>query len=70
MLLALAKRNKGGYFVKDEFLYRTEQFISQTLLQLCVPIKRRKAVLNLAQRLYGGHLTTQETVEIVYVSLA
>jgi Integrase zinc binding domain len=65
---SLAKRNKGGYFVKDDLLYHTEQFIGQVLIQLCVPVQRRKTVLDLAHGLYGGHLASQKTRDRIRMS--
>jgi transposase InsO family protein len=44
----LARLNKAGYFVKNEFLCRTEKRCGQALEVLCVPESRRQRVVKLA----------------------
>ena len=64
----LAKRGKGGYFVQEGLLYRTEQIMGQKLAQLVVPRGRRNFLLKLAHETYGGHLAMRKTRDRIKLS--
>lgn len=57
----LASNDKGGFVVKDGILYHNEKVLSQSFLQLCLPINRRLTVLRLAHDTAGGHLAARKT---------
>jgi len=42
---SLAKREKGGFFVKDGLLYHAEKILGQSFSQLCLPKTRKTQVL-------------------------
>ena len=53
---SLAKREKGGFFIKDNLLYDAEKLLVQSFSQLSLPKCRRSQVLELAHYSFGGHL--------------
>jgi len=65
---ALAKRNKGGYFVKGGLIYRLENVTGYKTESLLIPSGRRTHVLTLAHELFGGHLTVAKTRDRIRMS--
>jgi len=65
---ALAKRDKGGCFIKDGILYHAEKILGQSFSQLCIPKSRRTQVLGLAHDTFGEHLGEERTRERIRLS--
>ena len=65
---SLAKRGKGGFFMKDGLLYHTERILGQNFSQLCLPKSRRTQVLELGHDTFGGHLAEKRTRERIRLS--
>lgn len=65
---SLAKRGKGGFFMKDGLLYHTERILGQSFSQLCLPKSRRTQVLELGHDTFGGHLAEKRTRERIRLS--
>jgi len=64
MFWEMAKKDKGGMFIRDGALYHRDKVLGWCVEQLCVPIDRREEVMRLAhQTLTGGHLRAQKTRE-------
>jgi len=61
-----ARRNKGGYVIKDELLYHIERRCGQTINALCVPQPRRLDVLKLAHN--NAHFGIRHTKERIISS--
>jgi len=58
---ALAKSNKGDYFVHDGLLYHRNNVVGQTVSQLCLQARRRAEVLKLAHDVHDGHLSFRKS---------
>jgi hypothetical protein len=65
---ALAKRNKGCYFIRDGLLFRCEKVFGQTFENLVVPKTRQSHVLKLAHDLCGGHMAMKKTRDRIRLS--
>jgi len=50
---SLAKKNKGGYYIRDGLLYHIDTISGYRIEQLCVPIGHRAHVLQLAHDSFG-----------------
>ena len=66
---SLAKRDEGGFFVKDNILYHSEKILGQNFSQLCLPKSRRAQVLELGHDIFGGHHGEKRTCERIRLSL-
>ena len=66
----MAKRGKGGYVVRNGLLYRNEKIdsLGETCSQLCLPVSRRKAVLDLAHCTIGCHQAYRRTRDRIRLS--
>ena len=52
----LAKKAKGGFFLRNDLLYHYGKLAGQTFEQLVLPLCRRSEVLKLAHETYGAHM--------------
>ena len=59
----LAKQGKGHFVIENGLLYHRDKILGQTLLQLVVPIDRRKHVLEVGHSTHGGHMGGKRTKE-------
>lgn len=57
----LAKREKGGFLIKDNLLYHRATVLGQSFLQLVVPNTRRQHVLKMGHDTFGGHQSVKRT---------
>ena len=57
----LAKAGKGGFELHDNLLYHRKTVTGDSILQLVVPLSRRKHVLELGHDVFGGHMAFQRT---------
>jgi len=65
---ALAKTNKGDYFVHDGLLYHRDNVVGQTVSQLCLPARRRAEILKLAHDVHCGHLSFRKSCNHIRLS--
>ena len=65
---ALAAKQKGGYYVRNDLLYHGGTVAGQSCEQLCVPLSRRLQVLTLAHEVYGAHLGPTKTRDRIRLS--
>ena len=65
---ALATKDKGGYYIKNDLLYHSGTIAGQSCEQLCVPLSRRLQVLTLAHEVYGAHLGPKKTKDRIRLS--
>ena len=65
---ALARKGKGGYYVKDDMLFHHCVIAGQGYEQLCLPKCRRSRVITLAHEVYGSHLGTSKTKDRIRLS--
>jgi hypothetical protein len=58
-----AEQNKAGFIIKDGLLYHTERVasVAQPCTQLCLPVCRRNAVMELAHCTVGCHQAFRKT---------
>jgi len=59
----LAKQNKGGYFLRNGFLFHRIKILGNTVERLVVPKDRRAELLQLAHDQLGCHLGVRRTKE-------
>jgi len=59
----LAKQNKGGYFLRNGFLFHRIKILGNTVERLVVPKGRRAELLQLAHDQLGCHLGIRRTKE-------
>jgi len=59
----LAKQNKGGYFLRNGFLFHCIKILGNTVERLVVPKGRRAELLQLAHDQLGCHLGIRRTKE-------
>ena len=62
----LAKREKGGFLIKDDLLYHRATVLGQSFLQLLVPNTRRQHVLKMGHDTFDGHQSVKRTTRILY----
>jgi len=58
---SLAKRAKGGYYIRNGILYRQDKILGHDVEQLCLPISGRAQAIRLAHETFGGHLAYKKT---------
>ena len=64
----MAGKNKNGFFVKDNVLFRSERILGRSFKQVCVPQSRRKVILDLAHNSVGSHMGIKRTRERILFS--
>jgi len=57
---SLAERQKAGYFVRDEILYRQQKMLGHEYEQLVLPAGRTPEVIKLGHEVVGGHLASKK----------
>ena len=65
---ALAKAQKGDYFIHDGLLYHRDVVVGQPVSQLCLPTRRRDEVMKLAHDVHGGHLSFRKSRDRIRLS--
>ena len=61
LCFSLAGRDKAGYYIRDNILYRKENILGHEVEQLCLPVSRRSQAIRLAHETFGGHLAAKKT---------
>ena len=61
LCFCFAERDKAGYYIRDNILYRKENILGHEVEQLCLPISRRSQAIRLAHETFGGHLDAKKT---------
>jgi len=61
LCFSLAERNKAGYYIIDNILYRKENILGHEVEQLCLPRSRRSQAIRLAHETFDGHLAAKKT---------
>jgi len=59
LYFSLAERDKAGYYIKDNILYRKENILGHEVEQ-CLPRSRRSQAIRLAHETFGGHLAAKK----------
>jgi hypothetical protein len=65
---ALAKRGKGGFFYRDDLLFKRDHILGQSFDRLVLPECRRNQVLKLAHDTCGAHMGVRNTKERIRYS--
>ena len=66
--MKLAEKNKNGFFIENDLLFRNERILGHSFKQLCVPQSRQKIVLDLAHNTFGAHMGIKRTREKILFS--
>ena len=61
LCFSLAERDKAGYYIIDNILYRKDNILGHEVEQLCLPRSRRSQAIRLAHETFGGHLAAKKT---------
>ena len=64
----LASQRKGGYFYKNDLLYRNDEILGEKYEQLILPVSRRAEVMKLAHDTYGAHMGIDNTKHRIRLS--
>jgi len=61
LCFSLAERDKAGYYIIDNILYRKDNILGHEVEQLCLPRSRRSQAIRLAHETFGGPLAAKKT---------
>jgi len=61
LCFSLAERDKAGYYIRDNILYRKENILGHEVEQLCLPRSRSSQAIRLAHETFGGQLAAKKT---------
>ncbi|GFT67956.1 retrovirus-related Pol polyprotein from transposon opus [Trichonephila clavipes] len=64
-----ARRNKGGYVIKNDILYHEELLGGNRIKQLVIPEMRKRKILEIAHKsVFGAHLGAHKTIQRIKFS--
>ncbi|GFX67360.1 retrovirus-related Pol polyprotein from transposon opus [Trichonephila clavipes] len=64
-----ARRNKGGYVIKNDILYHEELLGGNRIKQLVIPEMRKRKILEIAhESVFGAHLGAHKTIQRIKFS--